>query len=72
MTIEAAKAEVLTRTFALEQVLRGSLTFELAKKELDAMTAIRDESWARGGLFDVFYFVIFMYFSFCTFFANFI
>lgn len=43
LTVEAARTEVSTRTFTLEQAFRGSLTLKLSKKELDAMAAIRDE-----------------------------
>lgn len=42
--MESAQAEVLMRTFTLEQVFRGFLDPELAKKELDVMATIRDKS----------------------------
>lgn len=38
--MEEDQAEVLTRTFALEQVIRGFLTSESVKKELEAMAAL--------------------------------
>lgn len=41
---EAAQAEVATKAFTLEQVLRGSLTLELAIRELDAMALLLSES----------------------------
>lgn len=44
LIVEATQAEVFTRTIALEQVVRGSLTPESAKKELEAMVALHDES----------------------------
>lgn len=61
--MEAAQAEVSTRTFALEQVFRRSLTPELARKALDAMTGIRDGIWARSDFFYVFIVVFFMNFT---------
>lgn len=40
LTEEAAQVEVITKSFTLEQVFRGSLTPELAKKELDVVVAL--------------------------------
>lgn len=44
ITIEAAQAEVMTKTFTLEQVIRGSLALDSAKKELEAMAALQGDS----------------------------
>lgn len=42
LTVEAMQAEVGMRTFTLEQVSKGSLTPELAKKELDTMAVLQN------------------------------